>query len=191
MINAVGNDCVVATVTMVCMYWRQRKQDLDWKLPLDFEHQKWKDFYKKGLTYVRTSGMPANNIKRFLSKLELPLSAKLVLLEDKYGLRNLIDTMVPPIVFYDHTYFLKNVRGPGHAVILVDQTDELFISVDPSLGPKYYSKPAKTDFEEAWKLDHNATIILLPKIDSIIERKIPSQTKSLMPYLTSNPGDRK
>jgi hypothetical protein len=181
MIGASGNDCIVATVTMVCMYWRLTKGNLAWHLPSDFESQEWTNLFENGRKYVRMSGMPFNNIKLFLRKLNLPLSVELAFLEDTYGLRNLIIENIPPIVLYDHTYFMKNVRGPGHAVILVDQTQEMFVSVNPSLEPKFYHKLAKTDFEESWKMNHNATIIIYPKTYKLEVTKIP--TKTLMSYI--------
>jgi hypothetical protein len=186
MISAMGNDCLVAAVTMVCMYWREMKKSLAWNLPSDFEKQDWNAFYQQGLKYVRISGMPHNNVKRFLSKLSLPLFAKLEFLEDMFGLRNLINSNIPPIVLYDHMYFLKGVRGPGHAAILVDQTEENFVSVNPSLEPKYYSRLAKTDFEAAWKLNQNATIIIYPKTYTIEETRIP--TKTLMNFIREKKG---
>lgn len=179
--SAHQHDCVVASTTMVCMYWRQVKQNLSWNLPLDFDHEEWSNFYEKGLTYVRRSGMPSNNIRVFLRTLDLPLNAKLAFLEDAYGLRNLIYRNIPPIVLYDRNYFLKHVHGIGHAVVLVDQTEEMFVSVDPSLGPKYIFKLPKTDFIEAWRLKANATIIIYPKSYKIGEIKTPSIT--LMDYI--------
>lgn len=176
MLSASGNDCVVATVTMVCMYWRQAKGSLPWNLPTDFDNKAWVSFYEDGQKYVRMSGMPFNNIKLFLKKLSLPLSIELEFLEDMHGLRNLISLNIPPIVLYDHTYFMKNVRGPGHAVILTDQTDELFVSVNPSLEPKFFHKLAKTDFEESWRLNHNATIIIYPKNYKVKVTRIPANT---------------
>lgn len=181
MIGAYGNSCVVASVAMVCMYWRQAKKHLSWNLPLDFDHEEWGDFCKKGLTYVRRSGMPFNNIKRFLKKLDLPLNVKLEFLQDTYGLRTLIFANIPPIVLYDRNYFFKHERGLGHAVPLVDYTEEMFVSIDPALGPKFVFKLPKTDFEEAWKLKENATVIIYPHSYRIRGRKTPSTT--LMEYL--------
>ena len=181
MIGASGNECVVACVTMVSMYWRQAKQNLSWNLPLDFDHKEWNNFYENSLTYVRLSGMPINNIRRFLRKMDLPLNAKLEFLEDAYGLRNLIYQNIPPIVLYDRNYFFKHVHGIGHAVVLVDQTEEMLVSVDPSLGPKYIFKLPKTDFVEAWEFKQKATIVIYPKPYRIKETEIPSKT--LMDYL--------
>jgi hypothetical protein len=186
MIGATGNDCLVSAVAMVSMYWRQIRPNLGWNLPLNFDGKKWADFYEKGLSYVRTSGMPYNNIKRFLKRLNLPLRARLEFLEDMYELRNLIFRNIPPIVLYDHTFFLKNVRGPSHSIILVDQTAELFVSVNPSLEPKFFYKIAKTDFKEAWKLNQNATVIIHPKNYRIEETKIP--TKNLMHFFQKKQG---
>jgi hypothetical protein len=173
-VSACGHDCVVASVTMVCMYWRQAKQSLKWNLPLDFDHKDWDDFYKKGQTYVRKSGMPFNNIKHYLRTLGLPLNPKQEFLEDIYVLRKLIRANIPPIVLYDRNYFFKHERGIGHAVVLVDQTEEMLISIDPAFGPKYVHRLSKTDFEEAWKMKKNATIIIYPKRYKIMEKKIPS-----------------
>lgn len=181
MISARGHDCVVASITMVCMYWRQRKQTLQWNLPLDFNHQEWNDFYDKGLTYVRRSGMPFNNIRRYLRTLGLPLDAKLKLLEDEHGLRNLLWADTPPIAIYDRNYFFKHERGIGHAVVLVDQTEEMFVSIDSSFAPKYTHKLPKIDFVEAWKFLGNATVIIYPKTYKIEETKAPSAT--LMDYV--------
>ena len=183
MIAASGHECVVASVTMVCMYWRQTKQTLSWNIPLDFDHKEWSNFYEKGLKYVRRSGMPINNLKHFLRILDLPLDARLEFLEDAYGLRKLISLNIPPIALYDRNYFFKHMHGIGHAVILVDQTEEMFVSVDPSLGPKYISRLAKTDFLEAWKFTENATVIISPKYFRIEEIKIPSVT--LIDYLSN------
>lgn len=180
-ISARGHDCVVASVTMVCMYWRQAKQNLSWNLPLDFDHEEWSNFFKKGLTYVRRSGMPFNNTRRYLRTLDLPLNEKLEFLEDAYGLRNCLRANIPPIVFYDRNYFFKHESGIGHAVVLVDQTEEMFVSIDPSFGPKYVHKLPKTDFGEAWKRKQNATVIIYPKSYRIKEIKTPSTT--LMDYL--------
>lgn len=82
MLGATGNDCVVASVQMICMYWRQEKPNLNWKdATLDFGDAYWSQFYSKGLRYVRDTGMPTNNIKRFLKTLGLPLNAELQFLE--------------------------------------------------------------------------------------------------------------
>jgi len=176
MIKATGNDCLVACVTMVCMYWRKAKQRLPWNITLDLNHEEWNNIYKKGLTYVRTSGMPTNNIRYFLRALKFPLTARLEFLQDTYVLRTLMLLNIPPIIIYDRNWFFRNVHGIGHATILVDHTDEMFVSVDPSLAPKYYFKLPKTDFEEAWKFKENATVIICPKSYRMTRRKMPSRT---------------
>jgi len=176
MINATGNECLVACVTMVCMYWRKAKQKLSWNIPLDLNHEEWDSVYKKGLTYVRMSGMPTNNIRCFLRALNFPLTARLEFLEDAYELRNLMIRNIPTIAIYDRNWFLRNIHGIGHAIVLIDYTEEMFVSVDPSLAPKYIFKPAKTDFEEAWKFKENATVIIYPKSYKIRLKKAPSRT---------------
>lgn len=176
MVNATGNECLVACVTMVCMYWRKAKQNLSWNIPLDLNHEEWDNVYKKGLTYVRMSGMPTNNIRYFLRALNFPLTARLEFLEDAYELRNLMIRNIPPIAIYDRNWFLRNIHGIGHATVLIDHTEEMFVSVDPSLAPKYIFKPAKTDFEEAWKFKENATVIIYPKSYKIRLKKAPSRT---------------
>ena len=180
-IKASGNECLVACVTMVCMYWRQAKKRLSWNVPLNFEDEEWNNVYKKGLTYVRMSGMPTNNIRYFLRALKFPLKARLEFLEDTFELRNFIRGLIPPIPIYDRSWFFRGVHGIGHAIVLVDQTEEMFVSVDPSLHPKYIHKLSKTDFEEAWKFKRNATVIIYPESYQIKIRKAPSVT--LEPYL--------
>jgi hypothetical protein len=128
------------------------------------------------------SGMPFNNINRFLKKLDMPVSSRLEFLEDTYGLRNLISRNIPHIVLYDRNYFFKHVQGIGHAAVLVDYTEELFVSIDPSMGPKFVLKLPKADFSEAWKLKQNATIIINPKPFKVRKTEIPSK-ETLMPYL--------
>jgi hypothetical protein len=175
-ISATSNDCLVACVTMVCMYWRESKQSLHWNISANLDGQEWSDVYQKGLSYVRMSGMPTNNIKRFLSTLDFPLNSRLEFVEDARQLTNLLGFNIPPIVIYDRDFLLRNVHGIGHAAVLVDQTKEMFVTVDPSLHPKYIYKPPKTDFEEAWKLKQNATVIIYPKSYKIRHREVPSTT---------------
>ena len=183
MLGATGNDCVVASVQMICMYWRQEKPNLDWKdATLDFGDAYWSQFYSKGLRYVRSTGMPTNNIKRFLKTLGLPLNAELQFLEDGNSLRRLIDINVPPVVLYDRHYYFKQVQGLGHAVILVDYTKENFVSIDPAFAPKFTFRLAETDFLEAWKQKKNSVIIINPKTYRFVKTQVPSIT--LLPYLT-------
>ena len=176
MISATGNECLVACVTMVGMYWRKAKQNLPWNISPNLNHKDWNDVYERGLTYVRMSGMPTNNIRYFLRALKFPLNARLEFLEDMYELRNLMLWNIPPIAIYDRNWFLKGVHGIGHAIVLVDHTEEMFVSVDPSLAPKYVYKLSKTDFEEAWRFKKNATVIIYPKSYKIQTKKAPSRT---------------
>jgi ABC-type bacteriocin/lantibiotic exporter with double-glycine peptidase domain len=183
MLSATSNDCVVASVQMICMYWRQEKPNLDWKnATLDFGDAYWSHFYSKGLRYVRDTGMPTNNIKRFLKTLGLPLNAELQFLEDGNSLRRLIDINIPPVVLYDRHYYFKQVQGLGHAVVLVDYTKENFVSIDPAFAPKFTFRLAETDFLEAWKQKKNSVIIINPKTYRFVKTQVPSTT--LLPYLT-------
>jgi hypothetical protein len=183
MLSATGNDCVVASVQMICMYWRQEKPNLDWKdATLDFGDAYWSHFYSRGLKYVRDTGMPTNNIKRFLKTLGLPLNAELQFLEDGNSLRRLIDINIPPVVLYDRHYYFKQVQGLGHAVVLVDYTKENFVSIDPAFAPKFTFRLAETDFLEAWKQKKNSVIIINPKTYRFVKTQVPSTT--LLPYLT-------
>lgn len=181
MIKATGHECVVASTTMVCMYWRREKQNLNWNLPVDFDHSEWVDFYQRGLKYVRSSGMPSNDIKKFLKELTVPLRAKMEYLQDAYELTRLLSLQIPPIVMYDREYFVRLGQGIGHAVVIVDETKEMFVTTDPSLYPRRFSSLSKKDFEEAWKLKQNATVIISPKEYKIKHREIPSVT--LEPFL--------
>lgn len=175
-VSATGNECLVACVAMVCMYWRKSKQRLRWNITSNLDDPEWNEVYKKGLGYVRMSGMPTNNIKLFLDSLNFPLNSALELVEDTRQLTNLMSFLIPPIVIYDRDYFLRSVHGIGHAVVLVDKTDEMFVSIDPSLHPKYIFKLPKADFEEAWKFTQNATVIIYPKSYKMRHREIPSTT---------------
>jgi hypothetical protein len=183
MIGATGNDCVVACVQMACMYWRRKKPDLRWKeVPLNFEDTFWSRFNKKGLSYLRATGMPTNNIKRFLKTLALPLTAEHQILEDSNGLRGLIDAEIPPIVLYDRLYYYKHVQSLPHAVLLVDYTEENFVSIDPAWAPKFTTRLAQIDFVDAWKQNKNAAIIIYPKKTyRFVKIEVPSRT--LLPYI--------
>jgi hypothetical protein len=175
-ISATGNDCLVASVLMVCMYWRKSRQSPRWNIADNLDDQEWDKVYQKGLGYVKMSGMPTNNIKWFLNTLNFPLDSRLELVEDTRQLTNLLSLNIPPIVIYDRDYLIRSVHGIGHAVVLVDKTEEMLVSIDPSLHPKYVYKLPKTDFEEAWKFKQNATVIIYPKSYKIRHREIPSTT---------------
>jgi len=83
----------------------------------------------------------------------------------------------PPIVIYDHAFYLKGVkRTPWHAIVMTDKTTELIVGIDPSLSPKYVTKIPETDFIEAWKITQNATIIMSPRTYRIRRVITPSET---------------
>jgi hypothetical protein len=46
-IKATGHNCVVASINMVCMYWRKTKPTLKWNILEDFETSEWDEFYPK------------------------------------------------------------------------------------------------------------------------------------------------
>jgi hypothetical protein len=182
MLGIVDNDCLVACVQMVCMYWRLEKPNLSWKnAPLDFGGSFWDDFHNKGLTYVRDTGVPTNNIKRFLRSLSLPLNAEQHLLEDITGLRRLIDIRVPPIVLYDRHYYFKQTEGLAHSAVLVYYTKETLVSIDPVFEPKYIFRLAEEDFVAAWKLKKRAAIVITPKTYAFRKINVPSTT--LLPFI--------
>lgn len=176
MVKATGHECMVASVTMVCMYWRKEKQNLNWNRPLDFEDHEWTDFYQKGLKHVRSSGIPSNDIKDFLKELTVPLKVKLEYLQDSSELTKLLSLKIPPIVIYDREYFWRLGHGIGHAVVVIDETKEMLITADPSLYPRRSYSLSKKDFEEAWKFKQNATVIISPKAYKLKHREIPSVT---------------
>jgi hypothetical protein len=188
MLSIVDNDCLVACVQMVCMYWRREKPNLKWKnTPLDFDASFWDNFHKKGLTYVRDTGVPTNNINRFLRSLYLPLNAEQHFLEDTDGLRRLIDIRVPPIVLYDRRYYFKQTEGLGHSVVLVDYTKETLVSIDPVFEPKFVFRLAEEDFVAAWKLKKQATIVISPKTYAFRKINVPSTT--LLPFMVMKESD--
>jgi len=176
LIKATGHECVVASVTMVCMYWRKEKQNLNWNLPIDFDAPEWEEFYQNGLKYIRSSGIPSNDIKKFLKELTVPLKIKMEFLQDAYELTKLLSLKIPPIVMYDREYYVRLGHGIGHAVVVVDETKEMFITADPSLYPRRLYSLSKKDFEEAWKFKQNATVIISPKTYKIKHRETPSVT---------------
>ena len=188
MLSIDDNDCLVACVQMVCMYWRREKPNLNWKnAPSDLDATFWDDFHKKGLTYVRDTGVPTNNISRFLRSLSLPLNAELKFLEDTNGLRHLVDIMIPPIVLYDRHYYFKQTEGLGHSAIIVDYTKETLLSVDPIYEPKFTFRLAEEDFAPAWKIKKQSVIIISPKAYAFRKINVPSTT--LLPYMVMKEKD--
>lgn len=183
MLSVEDNDCLVACVQMVCMYWRQEKPNLQWKnTPLDFNDSFWEDFHKKGLTYVKDTGIPTNNISRFLRSLSVPLNAYLHFLEDTNGLRRLIEIRVPPIVLYDRRYYFKQTEGLGHSAVLVDYTKETLLSIDPVYEPKFTFRLTEEEFVPAWLIKKKAVVVISPKVYGF--RKINIPTTNLLPYMT-------
>jgi hypothetical protein len=175
-------DCLIACVQMVCMYWRQEKSNLKWSgAPLDFGAEFWDNFHKKGLKYAKDTGVPANNIKRLLRSLSLPLNARLHFLEDINGLRHFIDLRIPPIVLFDRLYYFKQTEGLGHSAVLIDYTKETLVSIDPVFEPKFIFRLAEEDFVPAWKLKKQAVILIYPKTYAFRKVNVPSTT--LLPFI--------
>jgi len=176
-IEATGFECIVASIVMVTMYWRQQEPDLDWNISKDVNDPDWKSFLQRGKLKIKNSGMPFNTLKRFLRSLRIPLTARLEYLQHPSQLARLISFNIPPIVLYDRYFMLKGIpREPHHAVVLVEKTQENFISIDPSLGPKFQTALLEKDFSLAWAQTRNATIIITPRRISIRRRKRPSIT---------------
>jgi len=177
MISARGYECVVSCATMVFMYWRAHRPRLHWDISTNYNDKKWDDCYRRGLDYVRASGMPLINVRRMLRACKFPLDSKLEFLNDIYQLERLIDAHIPPVVLYDHYFMVKGIkRTPWHAVVAVDVTKELLTVIDPSREPKFIARLPKTDFEESWAVTQNATVIIRPKIYRIRRRQVPSTT---------------
>jgi len=175
-IKATGHNCAVASINMVCMYWRKEKPTLRWNISEDFGSSEWDEFYHKGLKYIKSSGMPTDAIIRFLKNLNMPLKARLEHLTNSYQLIRLLNINVPPIVLYNQDYYLKGEKGIGHAAILVNKTAEQFITFDSSFYPKCIHPVSKEGFEEAWKMEQNSTIIISPKSVKFRREEIPSKT---------------
>lgn len=175
-IKATGHNCVVATVTMVCMYWRKKRPSLNWSLSEDFGGSDWNDFSRKGEKYIKASGMPTDTIMQFLKNLNMPLKARLEHLTDSHQLTRLLDDLIPPIVLYNQDYYLKGEKGIGHAAILVDKTAEQFVTFDSSFYPKCIHSVSRKEFEEAWKMEQNSTIIITPESVKFRREEIPSKT---------------
>jgi hypothetical protein len=181
--KATGHNCVVAAVSMVCMYWRKKRPTLDWSISEDLESPDWNSFSQKGEKYIKASGMPTDAIARFLKNLDMPLKARLEHLTDSHQLIRLLDDLIPPIVLYNQDYYLKGEKGIGHAAILVDKTQEQLITYDSSFYPKCIHPVSKKEFEEAWKMEQNSTIVISPKSVKFRREEIPSKTIDM--YLTT------
>lgn len=182
-IKATGHNCVVASVAMVCMYWRKKKPILNWNISEDLDSPDWNDFSQKGAKFIKASGMPTDTIIRFLKNLDIPLKARLEHLTNSHQLIRLLDDLIPPIVLYNQDYYLKGEKGIGHAAILVDKTAEQFITFDSSFYPKCIHPVSKEGFEEAWKMEQNSTIIISPRSVKFRREEIPSRTIDM--YLTT------
>ena len=175
-LRATGHNCVVASVTMVCAYWRKLRPNLNWNIPEDFNSPEWDELYKNGLKYIKSSGMPINSISRYLKNLHVPLNIRLEHFSNSYQLLSLLNIPVPLIVFYNQDFYLKGERGIGHAAIVVDKTDENFVTADSALFPKCIHQIPQKDFEEAWKMEQNSAIIISPKSIKFSRIRIPSRT---------------
>jgi hypothetical protein len=188
-IKATGHNCVVASINMVCMYWRKSKPTLKWNVSEDFESSEWNEFYQKGLKYIKNSGVPTDAIPKYLKNLNMPLTARLEHLTNFYQLTRLLSINVPPIVLYNQEYYLKGEKGIGHAAIIVDETAEQFITFDSSFYPKCIHPVSKKGFEEAWKMEQNSTINICPKSVKFRHEEIPSKTINM--YLTTGGVEQK
>jgi len=175
-IKATGHNCVVASVAMVCMYWRKEKPTLSWHISDDLDSTEWDDFSRKGEKFIKASGIPTDKIIQFLKNFKMPLKPRLEHLTDSYQLTRLLDDVIPPIVLYNQEYYLKGEEGIGHAVIVVDETAEQFITFDSSFYPKCVHPVSKKEFEEAWKMEQNSTIIISPQSVTFRREEIPSIT---------------
>jgi hypothetical protein len=184
-IKATGHNCVVAAVAMVCMYWRKKKPTLSWHISEDLESPDWNDFSHKGEKYIKSSGMPTDTIIRFLKNLNMPLNPRLEHLTNSHQLIRLLDDLIPPIVLYNQDYYLREEKGIGHAAILVDKTAEQFITFDSSFYPKCVHPVSKKEFEEAWNMEQNSTIIISPKSVKFRREEISSRTRTIDTYVTA------
>jgi hypothetical protein len=175
-VKATGHNCVPASVTMVCAYWRKSKPTLKWKLPEDINSSEWTEFFKSGFKYVKASGMPTNSIQRYLKSLSVPLNARLEHMSNSHQLLNLLNVDVPIIVFYNQDFYLKGEKGIGHAAVVVDKTEETFVTVDAAFYPKCIHQIPKKVLEEAWEMEQKSAIIISPKSIKFSRVKIPSRT---------------
>jgi hypothetical protein len=176
-IEAQGFGCLIASVIMVCMYWRQKEPFLMWTIDDDFSGTNWKKILTKGMNYIKSGGIPFNLINRFLSNLDFPLNARLEYLADISQLNKLLSFKIPPIILYDRYFLLRGIKQePYHAVPIVDKTQETFTAVDPSLSPKFFNSLLIQDIVSAWAQTRNATIIISPKRIKLRREKKPSTT---------------
>lgn len=158
---------------MVARQWRQKRPDLKWQLPIDFESSEWKKFHEDGLKRIKPRGLPGTELIDFVK--ETPLYVEILPLDSVNELRYLILQDIPPIVIFDKLYYEKGMHGPGHAVVLMDFTRETLVGIDPENDPRFVTIYLIKRFAEAWKNKGNYFIYLGPPITS--KSIVVSQTR--------------
>lgn len=116
------------------------------------------------LTHTREpgSGTPLRNLCKNLEKTGMPLrfSIKSTSINE---IKQKIDEDLPVIVIYNGTYLLYQMKGSGHAGVVIGITDDDNVILNnPWFGPIYI--PDKLIFEEAWELEYNRALLIEPNI---------------------------
>lgn len=163
-IEGTAYECVIACVTMLCMYWRKEKPHLDWKMPDELNAPEWDEFYASGCKKINHhSGVQMNRIRGYLNSIKMPLTMKLAPLHGLYALEGLIKFNTPPIVLFDYYFYHKGItKNPYHAAVVMELTAENVLTVDPSAVNKNRTAYYRPDFEKAWDILEKHAIIIYP-----------------------------
>jgi hypothetical protein len=178
----IANDCVPASVAMVCMYWRVKRPDLLWNLPKDAKASEWDEFHEEARRRVREPGISEGILSQYLQELNIPLAAQYKQLFGLESMFSMLNSEVPPIPVFDRSYMFLGTPSYGHAGVVVDRTRELIVLIDPANSPKFLAEYSIRQFSESWKRRNNLTILIYPEdvTPSFIE--VPSKTRTLPEY---------
>jgi len=183
LIPAYSDDCVVASVTMVCMYWRVKRLDLRWNLPEDLEASEWDGFLQEGRRRVRQAGLPEGSLYEYLGELGLPLTVKYKQLFGLESIFSMLNAEIPPVPVFDRSFMFTGRQSYGHAGVVVGRTKELIVMMDPANAPRIRTEYSMREFSEAWKKRNNLTILIYPEDMQVQLTEVPSKAKTLTEFL--------
>jgi len=112
------------------------------------------------ITHTREPGTPLRDLSKNLESVGIPLkfnmrSSSIQEIKEK------IRKNLPVVVIYNGTYLLNQVRGSGHAGVVIGVTTENNVILNnPWFGATYI--PDKLIFEEAWELEYNRALFIEP-----------------------------
>lgn len=178
-LSGFANYCVPAAVVMVCMYWRVKRPDLLWNLPLDPNASEWDEFHEEACKRVREPGLSEGILSQYLHELNIPLEAQYKQLFGLESIFGMLNSGVPPIPVFDRSYMFLGTPSYGHAGVVVDRTRELIVLIDPANSPKFLAEYSIRQFSGSWKKRNNLSILIYPEdeLPSFIE--VASKAKTL------------